>query len=91
MKPSRCMDKDPYQICKAINHLLFGTDTCAYLLRAPFYTNLINKMSVLKVSKTSVFLLRMSGEYLTKYRQGSAFHGKSASAALTGTRYNRSE
>ena len=30
-------------------------------------------LSVLKISKTFVFFLRKSGEYLKKYRQGSVF------------------
>ena len=39
MKPSSGMDKYPYQKCKEINQSLFGTDTCPYILRAPFYIN----------------------------------------------------
>ena len=48
------------------------TDPYPYLWRIWFYINLHKTfLSVLKISKTFVFFLRMSGEYSKKYRQWS--------------------
>ena len=48
------------------------TDPWPYFLRTWFYINFFKHFfPVLKISKTFVFYLRTSGEYLTSYGQGS--------------------
>ena len=50
------------------------TDPWPYFMRTWFYINFYKTfLSVLKISKTFVFYLRTSDEYLTSYKQGSVW------------------
>ena len=80
--PSEDIKKGAVHVSRYL-YITFERLLRSYLLKALLYINVYtNNLSVYKISKTYVFFLKTSDEYLTRYGQMSRFHSGSGSPSL---------